>query len=468
MICPLARNHLLLLAAAALLCNGVRAQSLSGVTSFEYDALGNLKVERNGLLHTTKHDYDALSRLKATTDPNEKRTQFEHDLADQMTKVIDARNVPTGYVVDGLGKLTQTMSNDTGITVTEFDEAGNLVLSSDAKKQTTRFEYDALNRIKLITYADTSTITYLYDQSENAIGHLSKIVDASGSIGYEYDKLGNVVSEVRVIGGTAYKTGYRYDEYGRLAGLDYPSGRKIDYGYDALGRLAKISSQKGNTIRPIVTDVSYVPFGGGEKITFGNGRAHTRTYDLDGRLESYTLSNRTMTLGYDSGNRLRKVYNAAAPTSGTTYDYDKVDRLTGVITPSTSHVYGYDDVGNRTSKQINGSPKALTYAPTSNRLTAVGAQPIVTDDNGSITSRGDGTFKYDARGRLVSFEGVNGLTKYTINGLGQRVSKVTPTATTVFHYDAGGKLIAESTTESGTTKTQEYVYLGDLQVAVLK
>jgi YD repeat-containing protein len=464
----LMRNRLAQFTALAVVCTGAQAQSPSGVTTFEYDALGNLIVERNGLQHAAKHNYDALSRLKSTFDPNDKRSQFEYDLGDQLTKVIDARNVSTGYVVDGLGKLTQTTSGDTGTTITEYDEAGNLIASTDAKKQTTRFEYDALNRIKLVTYADTTTVQYFYDQSLSATGRLSKIVDAGGSITYEYDTFGDVVSEVRIIGGASYKTGYRYDQYGRLAGLDYPSGRKIDYELDSLGRVAKITTLKAGASKPIVAEVSYEPFGGVNKITFGNGKAQTRTYDLDGRLESYTLRSKTIALGYDSGNRLRTVADATAPSGGTRFDYDKVDRLTGVISPTTSQVYGYDDVGNRISRQINGAAKALSYAPTSNRLTAIGSQPIVTDDNGSITSRGDGAFKYDSRGRLISFQGTAGLIKYTINSLGQRVSKVTPTATTIFHYDSGGKLIAEATTESGTTKTQEYVYLGDIPVAVLK
>ena len=42
--------------------------------------------------------------------------------------------------------------------------------------------------------------------------------------------------------------------------------------------------------------------------------------------------------------------------------------------------------------------------------------------------------------------------------------KTTPTSTTVFHYDGGGKLIAEMTGGA----TTEYVYLDDVPVAVLK
>jgi YD repeat-containing protein len=52
----------------------------------------------------------------------------------------------------------------------------------------------------------------------------------------------------------------------------------------------------------------------------------------------------------------------------------------------------------------------------------------------------------------VSANTAIGLVTYTINSLGQRVRKVTPADTTVFHYDAGGKLIAESTTTGSTTR----------------
>lgn len=65
---------------------------------------------------------------------------------------------------------------------------------------------------------------------------------------------------------------------------------------------------------------------------------------------------------------------------------------------------------------------------------------------------------------MVSANTAIGLVSYTINVFGQRVQKTTPTATTVFHYDGSGKLIAESTAGTQT----EYVYLGDMPVAVLK
>ena len=60
-----------------------------------------------------------------------------------------------------------------------------------------------------------------------------------------------------------------------------------------------------------------------------------------------------------------------------------------------------------------------------------------------------------------------GTTSYQINAMGQRVRKTNPSqiiGDTVYHYDAQGKLIAE-TTPGGTLK-KEYLYLLDLPVAV--
>jgi YD repeat-containing protein len=189
---------------------------------------------------------------------------------------------------------------------------------------------------------------------------------------------------------------------------------------------------------------------------------------MDGRIASFALSAQTMTMTYDAASRIKAIGDVANPAAGNTYDYDPLDRLTNVVTPTAAQTYGYDAVGNRSPK-VNGSTVTpYTYDTTSNRLTKVGAQAIATDANGSITNRGDATFNYDARGRMVSANTAIGLVTYTLNSLGQRVRKVTPTETTVFHYDLAGKLIAESTTAGATTTTQQYVYLGDMPVAVLK
>ena len=58
-----------------------------------------------------------------------------------------------------------------------------------------------------------------------------------------------------------------------------------------------------------------------------------------------------------------------------------------------------------------------------------------------------------------------GTTTYQVNALGQRVRKTNTLGDTVYHYDRGGRLIAESTA-AGVVK-REYLYLGDIPLAVV-
>ena len=416
----------------------------------------------------TTYSYDALNRLVQETALGVPVVKYEYDGLGQLVKVTDARNVVTAYTIDGLGNLLQTTSGDTGKTVNTYDEAGNLTSREDAKQQKTTFTYDEINRVKLITYHDSSTVTYEYDQGANATGKLSKITDIGGVVDYGYDLFGRVATDTRTIGGKAYTTSYRYDSANRLAGMSYPSGRAIDYGRDALGRIVSVTTTAGTAVAPLITSVDYEAFGPIKSLAFGNGQTQTRSYDLDGRMASYTLSAQTKAIGYNPSSGITSIADTANPATALTFAYDLQERLTDVAGAGFAQKYKYDGVGNRAEKTNNGAVTSYSYGTDNNRLTKVGSQPIVTDPNGSITDKVGATFNYDARGRMVSANTAIGLVTYTINSLGQRVRKVTPTETTVFHYDLGGKLIAESITAGDKTTHQEYVYLGDMPVAVIK
>lgn len=437
-------------------------------TKFEYDAIGNTRKVVDGLLKETIYTYDKLNRRRTAVDADAKSVVYGYDGQDQLTSVIDQRQLQTEYTVDGLGNVTVVVSPDTGTSTSTYDESGNLRTSRDAKNQVTTYSYDVLNRVKTIQHADASVVTYTYDEGVNAIGRLSRITDKNGVIAYTYDDLGRTVKEERWIGDKIFATEYRYDSEGRLKGMTYPGGREINYQFDALGRTRHIATKYADVSAVLVANVLYEPFGPVNTVTFGNGQSQVRSFDLDGRLATYTLGAKTMAVGYDAASRIKSIGDAAAPATGTVYGYDKVDRLASAITPTSGQGYHYDGVGNRTQTILNGSVTLLDYAPSSNRLAQVGGQPIATDPNGSIVDKGNATFAYDARGRMLSATTAAGEVKYLVNALGQRVRKITPTETVYFHYDLFGKLIAESEVKGGVTRLQEHVYLGDMPVAVIK
>ena len=225
---------------------------------------------------------------------------------------------------------------------------------------------------------------------------------------------------------------------------------------------------RGTVVTPIVSDVEYKPFGPVKQVTFGNGQGQTRTYDLEGRPATYSLPSQNLALTYNEAGDITKIGDPAVTASVNNYVYDALSRLERMYSSTSNYMYQYDAVGNRTQRTLMWTPTDNLYGGAGNRLTRVGAQPITTDANGSITDRGNAVLSYDARGRMVSANTPIGVVTYTINSLGQRVRKATPTETTVFHYDLAGKLIAESTTAGATTTAREYVYLGDMPVAVLK
>jgi YD repeat-containing protein len=211
--------------------------------------------------------------------------------------------------------------------------------------------------------------------------------------------------------------------------------------------------------------VSYHPFGGVKSYTLGNGQVSSRSIDQDGRIASYTLGSKTFAIGYDLASRIDFISYVGVPANDITYGYDVLDRLTAATTPGTPYSYTYDAVGNRTSKTAGAGAEAYTYSGTSNRIATVGARSFVFDANGSTTDDGNNTYAYDARGRMVQATSVLGATNYKVNALGQRNRKTNSLGDTVFLYDTGGRLIAE--TDAAGVLKREYFYLGDIPVAVL-
>jgi YD repeat-containing protein len=111
------------------------------------------------------------------------------------------------------------------------------------------------------------------------------------------------------------------------------------------------------------------------------------------------------------------------------------------------------------------------YETASNRIAGITSQAGATrlfsfDPNGSTVNDGVNQYAYDTRGRMVQSVGSLGTTTYQVNALGQRIRKTNSTDDRVFVYDTRGRLIAE--TDPGGAVLREYIYLGDIPVAVIQ
>jgi len=195
-------------------------------------------------------------------------------------------------------------------------------------------------------------------------------------------------------------------------------------------------------------------------------------YDTDGRLAVWEFRNGVSILRseltWDTASRITAVNDPATATIKGAYQYDTLDRLTvaqkGNPVTSTQQ-FGYDAVGNRSSKTVDSQLTNYSYLTTTNRLqalTGVGAKSYTYDAVGNPTAIGATSFTYNLANRLTAAVGAT----YTVNALGQRLTKVASGATTLFVYDEQGHLLGEY--DGSGTLIQETVWLEDLPIATLR
>jgi YD repeat-containing protein len=457
-------------------------------TAFTYDANGNLLTSTDPLNRTTSNTYDALNRLIQATNPDTGVIKYAYDGQDQLYTVTDPRNLVTTYTRNGLGNLSQQQSPDTGATNITYDAAGNPLTRTDAKGQVATYTWDALNRVTSITWtggtAPAQTVSYQYDVGVNGIGHLTRITDSTGVTAYAFDLHGRLATETKQAYGGLYTTAYAYDAQGRLTSMTYPSGREVKYTYDTQGRVTALASVTGGVSTPLASNIAYEPFGPVHSFAYGDGvtapvSTYTRNRDQDGRIANYTLNggSRTMSILYDAASQITTLSDSTNLANPASFTYDPMSRLTGYTQNTASQGFTYDLDGNRIGQTIGMVTTVFGYGAASNWLTGIqaggGAQQAVAHDaNGATTldPTKNNQYAYDLRGRLVQTTTAQGVVNYEINAQGLRTRKQDAWAggaDTQFHYDAAGHLIAEGATGTATF-AQEYVWLGDIPVAVLK
>lgn len=459
------------------------AQDIGGVhpatevTLYGYDGQGNVTSVTDPLGHVTSSVYDALNRLVKVVDPAAGTTQYTYNGLDQVKQITDPRSLATSYSLDGLGNLVKLQSPDIGTTTSSYDEAGNLISRTDARGVVATFTYDALNRVTQAVYAPPSgasiapvTLLYSYDQGVNGRGHLTGFSDPSGTTSYSYDQQGRLVRDQHTVAGVSYATGYSYDKAGRLSRVTYPSGRTLDYGYDIQGRISRIDTSYKGISQSVAGSITYQPFGGINGLTFGNAQSYSRSYDLDGRVTSYSQPSGVRSLSYDDAGRVTTLSVPSNPLLNQSFGYDSLDRLTSWISVSSSQSFGYDLIGNRTSQSVGINTYAYTYPTASNRLMATSGpnnpRSYQYDASGDIVADATRTFGYDARGRLTQATYWNLGVGFQFNALNQRVTKSPAGAPTVVsHYDATGRLIAESAVQGPMLR--EYLWLDNQPVALV-
>jgi RHS repeat-associated protein len=220
---------------------------------------------------------------------------------------------------------------------------------------------------------------------------------------------------------------YTYDAGDRVATRQYRYGVIARYTYDANDRLLTLEHQaRGRTFLQFAHDYD----------AEGNKRFEDKGH----------ASNDSEAYQYDGVYRL--------------IDY-KVGALVGATVPApvTQTGYDLDLLGNWNSRTTDGAVESRTHNA-ANEITAVGAVPIVHDDNGNLTDDGVRFYDYDEEDRLVRVTRKADsvvLGEYRYDALGRRVSKtdVSSGAETRCFYD-GWRVLEEQRASGATLATYAY------------
>ena len=476
--------------------------SSAPVVNYEYDAQGNptktvQAPDVSTLKLTTKASYDSLGRVKDSTDAKLKLTVFGHDGQDRLTLVTDPRALDTKYPRNGLGDVTELTSPDTGKAAHTYDDAGNLKTRLDSRSVLATYSYDAQNRLTGVTYSKagstslTQSWTYGLSGTDYGAGkgRLSRTDHPNGATRYVYDGYGAVTADVQHITaaagansvGISLTVNYTFDAVGHLTGITYPSGRKVAIGYTS-GQVTSLGLAKdaGSAATPLISAIQWEPFGGvkGWQWNLSTGlKAHNRTYDLSGRIVRYPLGGVYRDLRYDEAGRI-KSYTHLLSTNGAaqahldqSFGYDELGRIKGVAINGANWTIGYDDNGNRTGVTLSGVASTYTTPATSNKLaTITNPERRLSYDNAGNTIQDTGkgfTATYDLAGRLETLTKGTVVTRYTYDGLGRRIRKVSSTgaaSTVLFAYGQDGQLLGEY--DANGKALREYVWLGSTPIAI--
>jgi RHS repeat-associated protein len=277
---------------------------------------------------------------------------------------------------------------------------------------------------------------------------------------FEYDDESNVKAKVDRLG---RRTDIAYDVLNRPQQVTYADA-VVTYGYDDAYRRTSISDAAGtitwgydeaNRVKTETTGLGVIQYdynkANQRKTMIAADRAPvTYGFDPAGRLQIIVQGSETFTYGYDTLSRRQSLQRPNGVT--TSYEYDQVNRLkrlrhvnaSSVTLEDLQYEFNLDDEINKitslASAPLTPQSKTASAADAANRIGQFGTASFGFDVEGQTTSKTDtsGTtiYQWDARGRLVQAVLQNGSTvSYGYDVLGRRVSRAASGNVTTFQYD---------------------------------
>ncbi|HJW33211.1 MAG TPA: hypothetical protein VJ505_07585 [Holophagaceae bacterium] len=445
------------------------------VTSYLYDANGldllevhNITGGQDDLL--AKYGNYVQHRPQTITDASGQVTTFHYNAAGQVLSITNPKNETTSLTYDANGYLQSIQGPVAGaLTSFTYDSVGRIRTVTNPDSYTLTYDYDALDRRTKVTYPDASTEQTTFTALDatatkdrlnrwtlmtyNALRQLTQVQDPAGRVTtLNWCGCGSLDSLVDPKGNI---TNWSRDLEGRVTAKIYPDLSATTYAYDGIGRLSQRTDAMGQ-----ITNYSYY---------------------LDNNLKGVAYSNATVatpSAAYLYETRYNRLSASSGGTGTTTYTYNPVTtppalgatRLATVTSPmpNSDIAYGYDELGRVTSRSIHGVAETRAFD-------SLGRLSTVTNPLGTFGYSYDG-----ATNRLLKMTYPNGqVTNYSyldnagdkrLQSIQNLKSDASNISTFAYTYDATGQIQSwsrQADAQTPTVYTYTYDPVGQLLGATL-
>ncbi|HAN09696.1 MAG TPA: hypothetical protein DCP90_03685 [Clostridiales bacterium] len=419
------------------------------ITTYEYYT----ETERQ----TLGYNFKAL--LKTETDPNGYVTTYTYDAYGNIQTITDPKSNTTTYVYDQVGLKTSQQTPKGNITTYTYNKNGNLEKQTiqSINNETTRITYDGLGRkTKEITpnqynpsYDDLINHTYSADVGNRYTYYANGLLETSK------DPENNI-------------TTYTYDIYGNIKTEEKPNGSIYENEYDTINRIKYIYYKETSTssrqklkeyIYTIQTDKTTKVE---ERTYFTSSiyKTETKIYDYAGREKQQTFADGSIKIIYNTNGTINNIEDKKG--SKTYLKYDGLNRNTEVWTPvkldgTTKYKYTkttYDKAGNKTEESTGKTPVEL-YAQANAQDIITTTYTYYTDKKLKTVENNTGkkiAYEYDQDGNITKEEAYTSATdKNTTTYEHNHLNKVVTKTQQVIAKDIAGNALNDETTQELTT-----------------
>lgn len=476
------------------------------LASYEYDADGNMTLQRNAAGDVMTYEYAGRLIVKETW-RNGLAWYFEYDgtgvgsrcvhtwgdggiydhrltFREGVTEVLDSHGELTVYHHRG-GLVWKKVDANGGEHLWRYDDSRRLLAQTDPLGNSTLYRYDRWGNCTDSSDPCGGSVSAVYPGKGNLRNRpVSVTTPDGGTWEFGYDRSGNLVSRTNPEGAVTRMT-YRngavasvkdpygvvtrlaYDRFHNLTEASDSRGNTSLYGYDLLGRCVSVTNPKG-----AVQKREYDPVGRVVRVLDFDGNDIRLSYDGIDNLTEYRDNVQHVEYGYSGMWKLTRRRDHRGVVN---FRYDREERLRRVTNERLqSYEFALDAVGNVTAeKGFDGAVRHYlrdrggrvvreTLPSGTEREYGYDACSRVTRVSYPTAGDPDQTYAYGLSGRLVQASRGESTVEFAYNSLGLPVRETADGNTILRTYDHTGRILTLDSTAGASLRYTRNGY-GELE-----